>query len=135
MPTSATEFNTLPCIGIDISQRKFGLIWRFRDATGHPFSVRPNVVFECDSVALARRLCRHGVGFGAFFGYQVVDDIRAGTLVPVLPDPDYPLRPISLLWPPRRPMPRRMRAVLRHIELGIRQELDSMRGLGFEPAR
>lgn len=131
-PASATDFSTLPCIGIDITRRRFGLIWRFRDAAGKPFTVRPNAVFVCDNVALARQMCRDGAGFGAFFGYQVADDIRAGTLVPVLADPGYPLRAVSLIWPPRRPMPRRMRAVLRHIERGIRQEMDSMRGFGID---
>ncbi|SLN45878.1 HTH-type transcriptional regulator DmlR [Roseivivax jejudonensis] len=133
-PTTATEFGSLPCIGIDIAKRRFGLVWRFRDLGGHPFTVRPNVVFVSDSVALARRMCRECVGFGAFYGYQVVDDLRAGSLVPVLPDPDYPVRAINLLWPPRRPMPKRMRAVLRHIEEGIRRELNEIRGYGIETA-
>lgn len=126
-PIEPTDLVTLPCIGVDISRRKSGLEWRFRDASGTPFVVRPNAVVVCDSVALARRLCREGVGFGAFFGYQVADDLRSGALMPIFNDPEYPLRPVSLLWPPRRPMPRRMRSVLRRLEAGIREELNEMR--------
>ncbi len=128
VPDAPADLGALPCIGIDIAHRKFGLVWRFRDEGGHPFTVRPNSVIVCNSVALARTMCRDGAGFAAFYAYQVADDLRAGTLVSVLADPGYPLHPVSLLWPPRRPMPRRMRAVLRQIEAGIRAELDRMRG-------
>lgn len=126
-PTEPSDLGTLPCIGVDISRRKFGLEWRFRDASGTPFVVRPNAIVVCDSVALARTLCHSGAGFGAFFGYQVADDLRSGALVSVLEDRDYPLRPVNLLWPPRRPMPRRMRSVIRRLEAGIQAEMKEMR--------
>lgn len=122
------ELINLPCVGVDIAKRRSGLMWKFGERDASPYVVRPDPVFVCDSVAMARTACRAGLGFALFFGYQVAADLRDGTLVRVLGTGN-PERPIHLLWPPRRPMPRLMRTVLRRIEAGTKSELRWMRNV------
>lgn len=126
VPENPQCLANLPCVGIDIAKRRFGLEWKFDELRGSPVVVRPDPGFVCDSVALARTACRAGLGYAAFFGYQVVEDLRGGTLVKVM-ESGNPERAVNLLWPPRQPMPKRVRAVLQRIEIGIRDELARMR--------
>ncbi len=125
-PADPHELADLPCVGVDIAKRRFGLAWKFNERSGEPFIVRPNPAFVSDSVALARTACRAGLGFAAFFGYQVASDLRDGTLVKVI-NSGNPERPINLLWPQQRPMPKRLHAVLRRIQTGVAEELRWMR--------
>ncbi len=128
MPAHPKQLSELPCIGVDIAKRRFGLSWSFTEPNGEPFSVRVTPKIACDSVRLARTACRAGCGFCAFHHYQVEQDHKNGTLLPVLAAYSHssnPL-PVSLLWAPKRPMPRRTRDVIKILEAHVRKHLNSL---------
>ena len=122
-PARPAELADLPCVGVDISGRGYGMDWRFRERGGAEFHVRVEPSFLCDSVRLARSACLDGVGFGVFFSYQVIDELRDGRLKPVFRRNVPAARPVSLLWPPETPMPMRLREVIRSLADGLSSEL------------
>ena len=55
-------------------------------------------------------LLRHGAGLVQTLRFMVEDELRAGTLVEVMPHCAGSTRPVSLLYPHRRALPLRVRA-------------------------
>ncbi|MEJ8824039.1 LysR family transcriptional regulator [Variovorax humicola] len=83
--------------------------WMFREG-GKPFSVQTTGRVEFNHVAPAVEACAAGMGFGAFFSYQVLPHVAQDRLQIVLQDFEPPARPVSLIYPHARLMPARTRA-------------------------
>lgn len=128
-PTHPKELAELPCIGVDIAKRRFGLAWSFAGPDREPFSVRVSPRITCDGVRLARNACRAGIGYCAFHHYQVDKDYKRGILQPVLTSYSQRLAPIpvSLLWAPKRPMPQRLKDLINILETHLRNHLAGLR--------
>ncbi|MDO5647779.1 LysR family transcriptional regulator [Paracoccus sp. (in: a-proteobacteria)] len=76
-----------------------------------------------------RDLAIGGLGVAMLPLFIVADALRQGQLVWVLPDmPQTPL-PISLVWPPIRPMPRKTRLLIDHIAAAFADEPAWQQGL------
>ncbi|MEX0284579.1 MAG: LysR family transcriptional regulator [Paracoccaceae bacterium] len=129
MPAHPTQLADLPCVGVDIAKRRFGLTWSFAEPDRKPFSVRVNPKITCDGVRMARTACLEGVGFCAFHQYQVDQEYKQGTLLPVLTTYSMalPALPVNLLWVPKRPMPRRLRDVIKILKDHIHDHLDGIK--------
>ena len=85
--------------------------WTFkRDETEYVVPVRSRLVLNnlestCDAA-------RAGMGIAAVFSYQLADSIRSGELALLLRDFEPPPLPVSLVYPPNRFMPAKLRAFL-----------------------
>ncbi|MFK4525258.1 DNA-binding transcriptional LysR family regulator [Bradyrhizobium japonicum] len=85
--------------------------WRFRqNQTEYVVPVRSRFVVSnlesgCDAA-------RSGLGITVAFSYQVAKAIKSGELIPLLQDFQPPPQPMSLVYPPNRFMPAKLRAFL-----------------------
>ena len=64
-----------------------------------------NLELTCDAA-------RAGMGIAAVFSYQLANSIRSGELALLLRDFEPPPLPVSLVYPPNRFMPAKLRAFL-----------------------
>ena len=86
-------------------------IWPFGPETGAP---RPGRITANNGEAM-RDMAMGGLGLALLPLFIVHDALRDGRLLRVLPElPQAPL-PISMVWPPIRPMPRKTRALIDHM--------------------
>ena len=85
-------------------------VWRFGDGSGGEIAVRVRGRVETNYGELVRDSAVAGVGIAVHSSWHVIDDLRAGRLVQVLPD--YPLAEsgIYAVMPQRRLVPPRVRA-------------------------
>ena len=63
-------------------------------------------------VGAAALAAKAGMGFGAFFSYQVLPHVAQGRLALVLEDFEHPPRPIQLVYPSARLLPARTRSFI-----------------------
>ena len=70
-------------------------------------AVSGNLEFNQNAPAI--EACVAGVGFGVFMSYQVAPLIKSGALRVVLAEFEPPLRPVSLVYPHARLLPKRTR--------------------------
>lgn len=73
-------------------------------------AVSGNLEFNQNAPAIAA--CIEGVGFGVFMSYQVAPFIKSGQLVVVLQGFEPPVRPINLVYPHARLLPKRTRVFI-----------------------
>jgi DNA-binding transcriptional LysR family regulator len=85
-------------------------VWRLGDGSGGEIAVRVRGRVETNYGELVRDSAVAGVGIAVHSSWHVIDDLRAGRLVQVLPD--YPLAEsgIYAVMPQRRLVPPRVRA-------------------------
>lgn len=86
-----------------------GPAWGPFNDQGRPLrlTVSGNLEFNQNAPAIAA--CVAGVGFGVFMSYQVAPLIKNGELSVVLEDFEPPPRPVSLVYPHARLLPKRTR--------------------------
>jgi DNA-binding transcriptional LysR family regulator len=109
IPDHPNALSGLPCIRLHNLPRASE--WPFLEA-GHDLPVSVNGRFDTNQIAAARTACVHGVGFGQFFSYQVQQQISDGHLVPILEAFQPGPFPVSLVYPGRRLVSTRLRALL-----------------------
>ncbi|RQO34029.1 transcriptional regulator [Herminiimonas sp. KBW02] len=85
--------------------------WRFRhNGREHIVALAPRlIVNEIDAVLLAAKA---GRGLARVLSYQVADELRAGTLLRVLPEIESPMLPVQLIVPSARLLAAKSRAFL-----------------------
>lgn len=91
-------------------------LWRLGDGAGGEIPVRVRGRFESNFGELLRDAAVAGLGIAQHSTWHVCDDLRAGRLLPVLPD--YPLADtgIHAVMPQRRLVPPRVRAFVDFLE-------------------
>lgn len=73
-------------------------------------AVSGNLEFNQNAPAIAA--CIEGIGFGVFMSYQVAPFLKTGQLKVVLADFEPPVRPINLVYPHARLLPKRTRVFI-----------------------
>lgn len=92
--------------------------WTFQDGKrAVTMPVRGNVDFN--HAAPAVDACVAGVGVGMFISYQVAPFLLEKKLVVLLEEHEPPPRPIHVVFPSQRHLPRRTRAVVDALKLGL----------------
>ena len=108
-PKSPDHLSTHDCISF--LQFQSPTTWTFkRDKTEYVVPVRSRLVLNnlestCDAA-------RAGIGIAAVFSYQLADSVKSGELALLLQDFEPPPLPVSLVYPPNRFMPVKLRAFL-----------------------
>ncbi|MBM3603758.1 MAG: LysR family transcriptional regulator [Alphaproteobacteria bacterium] len=104
---------------------RLGEIWPFGPEIEPPRTGR----ITANNGEAMRDMAIGGLGLALLPLFIVHDALRDGRLVRVLPDlPQLPL-PISVVWPPIRPMPRKTRAFVDHIADAFAEDPPWQRGL------
>lgn len=85
-------------------------VWRFDDGQGGEIAVRVRGRVEANTGELLSDAAIAGFGIAMHSTWHVGDDLRAGRLVPVLPDFPIALNGIYAVMPQRRLVPPRVRA-------------------------
>jgi len=91
--------------------RRIGDIWRFDPAVQPP---RPSHLVTNNGEAMRDMVCA-GLGIALLPMFIVHRDIEEGRLVRVLPELQAHALPIHVVWPPVRPMPRKLRLFIDHL--------------------
>lgn len=85
--------------------------WQFQGRDG-PVTVRVSGRFRADNIDALREAAINGLGFARLAAWQYRDDVAAKRLVPVLKDWQPPPVPIHAVYPSRRNLAARTRAVI-----------------------
>ena len=81
-----------------------------------------------------RDMALGGIGLALLPLFIVDDAIRDGRLVQLLPDLPQELLPISVVWPPAKPMPRKTRLFVDHMVQAFSDAPGWQRGIALPPA-
>ncbi|MFC0201663.1 LysR family transcriptional regulator [Paracoccus rhizosphaerae] len=104
---------------------RMGEVWPFGPAIEPPRLGR----ITANNGEAMRDMAIGGLGLALLPLFIVHDALRDGRLVQVLPElPQQPL-PISAVWPPVRPMPRKTRALIDHVAAAFAEAPPWQRGL------
>jgi len=108
-PDSPQALAGWPVIGY--SRMSNATLWRFRQGTRwvHPDVVEAAAVNNGEAM---RDLAVAGVGLAMLPGFIADPAIKAGRLERILPDATTRAMPINAVWPPVRPMPAKLRALI-----------------------
>jgi DNA-binding transcriptional LysR family regulator len=105
-PGELAQHDTIPIAGFADSQ-----VWNFmHDGTTVAAELKPRMVVNMPEAALDAALA--GLGIARLLSYQVADELKAGTLVPLLEDWAPPASPVSLVYPSQGILPLKLRAFL-----------------------
>lgn len=83
--------------------------WVLRIPDGSPVKVPPRPTLLCDNAGALREAALAGFGVACLPRFLIQADVTAGRLSLVLPDHATPQFPISVVYPSRRQLPRRVR--------------------------
>jgi DNA-binding transcriptional LysR family regulator len=85
--------------------------WRYR-RDGVAFSVEPRARLAVNTTEAAVDAAVAGLGIARVLSYQIVDELRSGTLQPLLEDLASEPTPVSLVYPDQGLLPLKVRAFL-----------------------
>ncbi|MFA7416242.1 MAG: LysR family transcriptional regulator [Rhizobium sp.] len=85
--------------------------WTFMDGK-RPFSVPLHARLSVNTAEAAVDAAAAGLGVTRVLAYQAAHAVAGGELVAVLEDFEQPAAPVHLVYPPRRPVPLKLRAFL-----------------------
>lgn len=102
-------------VGIGYCNRRFAEMWELADTAGRPVPVPSAGRLSANNGEAIRDMAEAGLGLALLPLFIVHDALAGGRLVRVLPGlrPD-PI-PISAVWPPVKPVPRKIRLFLDHL--------------------
>ncbi|WBU58068.1 LysR family transcriptional regulator [Paracoccus sediminicola] len=89
-------------------------MWQFRQG-GRIVSPEVSSRITANNGEAMRDMAEAGLGIAMLPGFILADALRAGRLVPVLPDLETRTLPIMAVWPPVTPMPAKLRAMIDHL--------------------
>lgn len=104
--TSLDELETTPCVTFVSGGDKS--IWSFRTKQGIR-KIFVNSVFSSNDVDALISVCEAGMGIGKFFSYQVLPQLRDGSLVELMPNLHNEILPVSIVYPDAKLLPYRTR--------------------------
>ena len=108
VPRSPTELARHACLSYEYSPTRN--IWRFRDRQGNEQDVRIGGPVHANNGQMLCALAVAGVGINFEPDFIVAPDVRAGRLVPLLPEFAPPSIPIHAVYPSRRHLSAKVRA-------------------------
>jgi DNA-binding transcriptional LysR family regulator len=91
---------------------QFGPAWAFRSSEHGEVTVRVSGNLTTDSGDALREAAVAGIGISQATWWLFRDDLRKGTLVPILEDFEIEADPISILYPAQARIPAKVRAVV-----------------------
>ncbi len=126
-PVAPADLKDHACIGYAYSASADA--WTFTDTAGRPHSVRVEPRIHTNNGDTAQALALAGQGITWQPTFLVGDDLRAGRLVRVMPG--YEMAPIDILavYPSRRHVPAKVRAMVDFLAQAFRGEAAWDRGL------
>lgn len=102
------------------------MAWRLEGPGGRQ-SLRVSGPFQANNNLILRHAALRGRGIANLPGYLVLDDLRAGALVPLLPETPVAGRGIFLVYPHRRLIPAKVRAFVEFCVLSFERFLPPAR--------
>lgn len=115
LPENLDELSSFACI--DYSNVNTSQLWQFEnpDAPGEPIAVAMHGRIVANNGEAMRDMAIAGLGLVLLPMFIAADPLRAGTLIPVLPD-QHPLAyNIYAVYPPTRHVPAKVRAFVDHV--------------------
>lgn len=98
-----------------------GSPWSFRDGDGRDVEVATHGSISCgDELYGGVQLARCGAGLYQTYRFTVARELQSGELLEVLPQYAGRTRPFSVMYPHRRHVPARVRALIDHLLAGVR---------------
>ncbi|MEM8569933.1 MAG: LysR family transcriptional regulator [Pseudomonadota bacterium] len=96
---------------INYSRARLGMVWQFDQSASPPTSGR----ISTNNGEAVRDMAEAGIGLALLPMFILHEAIEAGRLVRVLPKLKPKPLPISVVWPPVKPMPQKLRLFVDHI--------------------
>jgi len=122
-PTSPDHLSKHDCISFLPFQSP--TTWTLkRDETEYVVPVRSRLVLN--NLESACEAARAGMGIAAVFSYQLADSLKSAELSLLLRDFEPPPLPVSLVYPPNRFMPVKLRAFLDFAVPRLRARVDEL---------
>lgn len=115
-----------------LGARPMGFEYREGDGYKTREMAGPVTVNNSDAYRLA---CLAGMGIIQVPTLGVRDDLLQGSLLEILPDLVAEPMPVSLVYPQRRHLSRRVKAFMDWVETTLRKDMDSVRSGEFDPVR
>ncbi len=100
--------------------------WRFRDPSGRERLVRVSGRVNANNSELLAEAAAQGVGIAFAPGFVVGPGLRAGRLVPILPDFEPPALPIYAVYPSRKHLSAKVRLFVEFLIERFAQPPDTM---------
>ena len=103
---------------------------RLRHQSGKEKTIKLSSVLKTNGGGAAKSLIMQGAGIGPLPDYAIVDQLKNGSLVKLLPDWEIERkRPISLIFPNRMRIPAKTRALIDFIKAHIKDYLPKGRSV------
>jgi len=109
-PQRPSDLAALNCL--QYAHAAFGDAWSFADGAGHRETVRVNSTLVTTSLDVLRSAAIGGLGVWLMVPFAVADLVAAGALVPLLPGYKGPEVEVLALYPHRRHMAAKLRALM-----------------------
>lgn len=108
-PQHPSELNGHPCLGY--AYRARGDVWRFTNAAGHEAAIKPEGPLRATNSEALLPTVLAGLAIAEFPEFMVADQVRAGTLVPILRDWTLPRGGLYFVTPSARTRPAKIEAL------------------------
>jgi len=105
LPKSLSDLDKHTCLSHPLSPWKFNL-------SGGTTEVEPKSRLICNDMEMLRKMTLEGFGIGAAPQILISEDIKAGSLITVLPDIPFQERTFYLVYPSRREPPSKVMAFI-----------------------
>ena len=125
-PETLAELQAHPCIGY--LNRQATQLWQFRGDGGETRSVAMTGRIAANNGEAMRDMAIAGLGLALLPRFIVHDAIADGRLVEAAPSLVPVPLPVSLVWPPLRPLPPKLRAIIDHLGAAFAGGRPWMRG-------
>jgi DNA-binding transcriptional LysR family regulator len=113
-PTSAEDLQNHDCLMLHRPGR--GILPWILQTPGGPRTLRIDGAITCDNGDLMRELAVAGHGLAFKSAWDIAADVRAGRLVPLLPDVILPDANVYAIYPSRRYLPARIRLFVDYLQ-------------------
>ncbi|ASJ74815.1 LysR family transcriptional regulator [Granulosicoccus antarcticus] len=102
------------CHWILLNQLDHGGVQHLRK-NGKTVEIRPTTFYRCDSPLLVQKMVIEGLGIGSLLPSSVEQEIDSGQLLRIFPSLSSELLVFSLVYPSRRQVPQRVRALIDYL--------------------
>jgi DNA-binding transcriptional LysR family regulator len=109
-PQQPADLSRHDCIGFSLAPHRDQ--WKLTASDGTRVTVPVNLILQSNNFAMLRYAVREDGGIGTLIQYSVADELTDGRLVRVLPDWEIGSVALTIVYPSREYMPRRVRALI-----------------------
>jgi DNA-binding transcriptional LysR family regulator len=100
---------------IDYAHMPSSQLWQFRDSDGSVQTITPRSRIAANNGEAMRDLAVAGLGLAMLPMFILAEPLRRGDLIQVLPDATLPPLDLWVVYPPAKPVPPKVRAIVDHL--------------------